>query len=144
VAVKGAPRGVTVKFLSPTPAMPTDDVSLAVEFYREVLGFEIVHAEGGFALLRRDGTTISLWGATDESWRESLDPERAICLGADSFIAGAASCSVQVEGVDELYAHCDQRGLVHPNGHIGNQPWGVREFGILDPDGNLVTFWQPQ
>jgi catechol 2,3-dioxygenase-like lactoylglutathione lyase family enzyme len=133
---------VTVKFVTPTPAMPAHDVTLSVEFYGDVLGFETVHAESGFALLRRDATTISLWGATDESWRESFDPESPICSGAESFIAGTASCSVQVEGVDELYAHCDERGIVHPNGHISDQPWGTREFGILDPDGNLVTFWQ--
>jgi catechol 2,3-dioxygenase-like lactoylglutathione lyase family enzyme len=135
---------VSVKFLSPTPAMPTHDVPLAVSFYTDVLGFETVHAEGGFALLRRDGTTISLWGATDEGWRESFDVESPVCSGAESFIAGTASCSVQVEGVDELYTHCTEHGIVHPNGHIGDQPWGAREFGILDPDGNLVTFWQKQ
>ena len=138
---------MTVKFVKATPAMPSQDVALAVEFYGEVLGFETVHAEDGFALLRRDGTTISLWGATDESWRESFDsesfePVQPVCSGAESFIAGTASCSVQVEGVDELYAHCNERGIVHPNGHLGDQPWGTREFGIVDPDGNLVTFWQ--
>jgi len=133
---------MSVKFISPTPAMPTHDVPLAIEFYTDVLGFETVHAEGGFALLRRDGTTISLWGATDEGWRDGLDLDRPVCSGAESFIAGAASCSVEVEGVDELYARCNERGIVHPNGHVGDQPWGVREFGIVDLDGNLVTFWQ--
>jgi catechol 2,3-dioxygenase-like lactoylglutathione lyase family enzyme len=135
---------MSVKFLAPTPAMPAHDVPLAIGFYTDVLGFETVHAEGGFALLRRDGTTISLWGATDEGWRESFDVDKPVCSGAESFIAGTASCSVQVEGVDELYAHCSEHGIVHPNGHIGDQPWGAREFGILDPDGNLVTFWQKQ
>ena len=133
---------MNVKFISPTPAMPTHDVPLAIEFYTDVLGFETVHAEGGFALLRRDGTTISLWGATDEGWRDGLDLDKPVCSGAESFIAGTASCSVEVEGVDELYAHCNERGIVHPNGHVGDQPWGVREFGIVDLDGNLVTFWQ--
>ena len=133
---------MSVKFLAPTPALPAEDVSRAIEFYGEVLGFEIVHAEGGFALLRRDTTTISLWGATDEGWRESFDPDSPICSGAESFIAGTASCSVEVDGVDELYVHCDERGIVHPNGRIGDRPWGTREFGILDLDGNLVTFWQ--
>jgi catechol 2,3-dioxygenase-like lactoylglutathione lyase family enzyme len=133
---------MTVKFLSPTPAMPAHDVGTAVGFYTDVLGFETVHAETGFALLRRDGTTISLWGATDESWRESIDLDHPVCSGAESFIAGTASCSVQVDGVDELYAHCETHGITHPNSHLRDQPWGTREFGILDPDGNLVTFWQ--
>jgi catechol 2,3-dioxygenase-like lactoylglutathione lyase family enzyme len=134
--------GVSIKFLAPAPAMPSRDVPSAVEFYGEVLGFETVHAERGFAVLRRDSTTISLWGATDESWCESFDSHGPICTGTESFIAGAASCSVQVDGIDELYADCDERGIVHPNGRIGDRPWGRREFGILDPDGNLVTLWQ--
>jgi catechol 2,3-dioxygenase-like lactoylglutathione lyase family enzyme len=133
---------MSVTFRSPTPALPAQDVARALSFYTDVLGFETVHVEEGFALLRRDATTVSLWGATDESWRESFDPEHPVCSGAESFIAGTASCSVEVDGVDELYAHCNERGIVHPNGHISDQPWGTREFGILDPDGNLVTFWQ--
>jgi catechol 2,3-dioxygenase-like lactoylglutathione lyase family enzyme len=133
---------MSVTFRSPTPALPAEDIERALRFYGEVLGFETVHADEGFALLRRDSTTVSLWGATDEAWRESLDPESPVSYGAESFIAGTASCSVEVDGVDELYAHCDARGIVHPNGHIVDQPWGTREFGILDPDGNLVTFWQ--
>jgi catechol 2,3-dioxygenase-like lactoylglutathione lyase family enzyme len=134
--------GVSVKFIAPTPAMPTQDVPVAIDFYKDVLGFESVHVESGFALLRRDRTTISLWGATDEGWRDGLDLDKPVCSGAESFIAGTASCSVEVEGVDELYAEFAERGIVHPNGHIGDQPWGTREFGIVDPDGNLVTFWQ--
>ena len=133
---------MAVKFISPTPAMPARDVTRAVAFYGDVLGFETVHAEGEFALLRRDGTTVSLWGATDESWLETMDPAMPVCSGAESFIAGTASCSVQVDGVDELYEHCSDREIVHPNGHIRDQPWGTREFGVVDPDGNLVTFWQ--
>jgi catechol 2,3-dioxygenase-like lactoylglutathione lyase family enzyme len=134
--------GVSVKFLAPAPAMPARDVPSAVEFYGEVLGFETVHAERGFAVLRRDSTTISLWGATDESWYEGFDSHGSICTGTESFIAGTASCAVQVEGIDELYADCDARGIVHPNGRIGDRPWGRREFGVIDPDGNLVTLWQ--
>jgi catechol 2,3-dioxygenase-like lactoylglutathione lyase family enzyme len=127
---------------SPTPALPSADVERAKRFYLDVLGFEVVAADRGFALVRRDGATISVWGATDESWREKLDVQKPVCSGAESFIAGTASCSIEVSGVDELYEHCKSRDVVHPNGHIGDTAWNTREFGILDPDGNLVTFWQ--
>ena len=33
-------------------------------------------------------------------------------------------------------------GIVHPNGALADKPWGTREFAILDPDGNLLTFSQ--
>jgi hypothetical protein len=30
----------------------------------------------------------------------------------------------------------------HPNGHLAIKPWGQKEFSILDPDNNLLTFGQ--
>jgi catechol 2,3-dioxygenase-like lactoylglutathione lyase family enzyme len=127
---------------SPTPALPSANVARSKQFYNEVLGFDDVASGDGFALVRRDGATISIWGATDESWREKLDPEKPVCSGAESFIAGTASCSIEVTGVDELYEQCTARDVVHPNAPIGDTDWGTREFGVLDPDGNLVTFWE--
>jgi hypothetical protein len=32
--------------------------------------------------------------------------------------------------------------VVHPNGELSEQPWGTREFSILDPDRNAVTFFE--
>ncbi len=127
---------------SPTPSLPTADVARSKQFYTDVLGFGEVASDDGFALLRRDGATISIWGATDESWREKLDPEKPVCSGAESFIAGTASCSIEVTGVDELYEYCKEREVVHPNGHVRDTEWGTREFVILDPDGNAVSFWE--
>jgi catechol 2,3-dioxygenase-like lactoylglutathione lyase family enzyme len=127
---------------SPTPALPSANVTRSKLFYTDVLGFDEVASDDGFVLVRRDGATISVWGATDESWREKLDPEKPVCSGAESFIAGTASCSIEVSGVDELYDYCKTRDVVHPNGHIGDTEWGTREFAVLDPDGNLVSFFE--
>jgi catechol 2,3-dioxygenase-like lactoylglutathione lyase family enzyme len=38
--------------LEAIPALPVRDMSRSVEFYREKLGFELVHREGGFAIFR--------------------------------------------------------------------------------------------
>jgi catechol 2,3-dioxygenase-like lactoylglutathione lyase family enzyme len=133
-----------VKLGSTTPALPSRDVRRGLEFYRDVLGFEVVHTEEGFAVLRRDDATIHLWGATDESWQTRIDWGCPVVSGAESFLAGTASCRIAVDGVDEFYALCSERGIVHPNGHINDTWWGTREFGVLDPDGNLVGFWQEQ
>lgn len=133
---------MAVTFGSPTPSLPSSDVERAKGFYREVLSFEEVASAEGFALLRRDDASITLWGATDESWKEQLDPAKPVRSGAETFLAGTASCSIQVTGVEDLYEHCREHGIVHPNAQLQEQPWGTREFGILDPDGNLVTFWE--
>jgi catechol 2,3-dioxygenase-like lactoylglutathione lyase family enzyme len=125
---------------TPTPAMPTQDIDRALAFYEGVLGFERIVLEGEFALLRRDDATVTLWGATDETWHERTDWEKPVCSGAETFIAGTASCRIQVAGIDELYEEC--RDHVHPNATLGDTDWGTREFGALDPDGNLIGFWE--
>jgi catechol 2,3-dioxygenase-like lactoylglutathione lyase family enzyme len=131
-----------VRFAETIPALPARDVARAVGFYRDRLGFELVHAEDGFAIVRRDGAEVHLWGASDESWRNHLDAVKPVRSGAESFIAGTASCRVRVEGVDELYASCQEAGIVHPNAAIGDTEWATREFAVLDPDGNLMTFFE--
>jgi catechol 2,3-dioxygenase-like lactoylglutathione lyase family enzyme len=131
-----------VRFGQTIPALPTRDAAAAAAFYRDRFGFELVHAENGFAILRRDDAELHLWGTSDEGWRDDLDAARPVRSGAESFIAGTASCRVRVEGVDELYAACNAAGIVHPNGHLRETEWGTREFGVLDPDGNLVTFFE--
>ena len=51
------------------PALPVRDTPDAVAFYRDRLGFGVVHHEGGFAVLGRDDAVVHLWEAGDESWR---------------------------------------------------------------------------
>jgi catechol 2,3-dioxygenase-like lactoylglutathione lyase family enzyme len=85
---------------------------------------------------------IHVTAATDESWRQREDWSHPIHSGAESFLAGTGSCRIEVTGVDALYARCERRGVVHPNGTLGDTAWGTREFGALDPDGNLITFFE--
>ena len=129
-----------VTFVASTPALPVRDMARSIDFYRDVLGFAVAHREEGFAVLLRDAARLNLWGATDDSWRERTDWEHPVCSGAESFIAGTASCRIQVENVDELYAACGEH--LHPNAHIEDTWWGTREFGVLDPDGNLIGLYE--
>ena len=126
------------------PAMPVRDTAAAVAFYRERLGFDVVHHDGGFAVLRRDEAVVHLWEADDEGWRQRFDPERPICSGAESFIAGTASCRILVEGVDELFDELRRQDVLHPVSTAGpnDTDFGTREFATTDQDGNLVAFFQ--
>jgi catechol 2,3-dioxygenase-like lactoylglutathione lyase family enzyme len=126
------------------PAMPVTDAAASVGFYRDRLGFEVLHHDGGFAVLRRDDAVVHLWQASDESWRERGSLERPVQSGAESFIAGTASCRIEVEGVDELYEELRGSDVFHPVSKAGvsDTDFGSREFATLDPDGNLVTFFQ--
>ena len=126
------------------PALPVRDVASSVGFYRDRLGFEPLHHDGGFAVLSRDDAVLHLWEASDESWRKGVDLERPVCSGAESFIAGTASCRIAVEGVDELYAELSAQDVLHPVSKeaVADTDFGTREFATLDRDGNLVTFFQ--
>jgi hypothetical protein len=104
----------------------------------------VLHHDGGFAVLGRDEAVVHVWEASDESWRERESLERPVQSGAESFIAGTASCRILVEGVDELYDELRQRDVLHPvsKESVSDTDFGTREFATLDLDGNLVTFFQ--
>jgi catechol 2,3-dioxygenase-like lactoylglutathione lyase family enzyme len=126
------------------PAMPVRDTAAAVGFYRDRLGFEVLHHDGGFAVLSRDQAVVHLWESSDESWRERDDATNPVCSGAESFIAGTASFRVQVSGVDDLYDELKSADVLHPVSKDGvdDTDFGTREFATLDLDGNLVTFFE--
>jgi catechol 2,3-dioxygenase-like lactoylglutathione lyase family enzyme len=126
------------------PALPVRDAAAAVDFYRDRLGFEVLHHDGDFAVMARDEAVLHLWEAGDESWRERDSLERPVRSGAESFIAGTASCRVVVDGVDELYEELRGSDVLHPvsKESVSDTDFGTREFATLDLDGNLVTFFQ--
>ena len=134
-----------VKMDQTIPAMPVRDMPAAVAFYRDRFGFQVLHHDGGFAVLDRDEAVVHLWEASDEDWRKRDDTlEKPVCSGAESFIAGTASFRVRVEGVDELYEELSAHDVLHPVSKDGvdDTDFGTREFATLDQDGNLVTFFQ--
>jgi catechol 2,3-dioxygenase-like lactoylglutathione lyase family enzyme len=130
--------------LQTIPAMPVQDAAAAVAFYRDRLGFEVLHHDGGFAVLARNEAVIHLWEAGDESWRERDSIAKPVRSGAESFIAGTASCRIRVEGVDALYEELRAADVLHPvpRDGVSDEDYGAREFGTLDADGNLVTFFE--
>ena len=130
-----------MRMLRSIPALPVKDIGRSVEFYRDKLGFTLVHQEDGFAIFRRDAAEIHIWAAADEGWR-TRGGSSPIVSGAESFIAGTASCRVEVQGVEELYGELRPLGILEPDAQPRDQWWGSREFHVKDPDNNLVTFFE--
>jgi catechol 2,3-dioxygenase-like lactoylglutathione lyase family enzyme len=124
------------------PALPVRDLERSVAFYRDQLGFALLHGEAGFAVLRRDAVELHLWTAGDEAWRQR-HATAPVLSGAESFLAGTASCRIAVTDVDALHAALRPLGVLHPNAPLRDEWYGAREFGVLDPDRNLITFYQP-
>jgi catechol 2,3-dioxygenase-like lactoylglutathione lyase family enzyme len=127
------------------PALPVRDATAAVRYYRDRLGFEVLHHDGGFAVVCRDEAVVHLWESGDESWRQRTDlATRPVCSGAESFIAGTASCRIMVDEVDALYDELRDKDVLHPvsRGGVDDTDFGSREFATLDQDGNLLTFFR--
>jgi len=126
------------------PALPVRDVPAAVAHYRDRFGFDAPHETDDFAVVVRDEAELHLWGATDDEWRsrEALG-EKPIRSGAESFLAGTASCRIEVTDVDALFKELEGAGVLHPTvrGGVAATDFGTREFATVDLDGNLLTFF---
>lgn len=106
------------------PIIPARQIRASAEYYRDVLGFDVVHTEAEYGIVRRGPAELHLWGPS------GIAPKRSNTM-----------LRVEVEGLDDLYADCQRRNIVHPNAPLHTEDWGTREFAILDLDGNLITFF---
>lgn len=125
------------------PAMPVQDITAAVAFYRDRLGFPPAHTDTDFAIVKRDAVEIHLWAASDETWKTRAPGGHPVRTGAESFIAGTASCRIRADEVDSLYTELSAAKVLHPTdaGSPVDTEWGTREFATLDLEGNLLTFF---
>jgi catechol 2,3-dioxygenase-like lactoylglutathione lyase family enzyme len=108
-------------FTAMIPVLPALNMPETLAFYESHLGFKQVHIEKEYGIIGRDNIHIHFW----------LCKDRKICE--------ASGCRIRVDGVDELYSSCEQ-SIIHPNAKLESKPWGAKEFGILDLNGNLITF----
>src|SRR5262245_1019584 len=108
----------------PEPILPAQDVRRACTFY-ESLGFRAGYHDERYEILRRGKLVIHL------ERHEDLLPA-----------ANRASCYWRVPDADALYREFASAGL--PSDGIPcltkpfDEPWGMREFQIKDPAGNLI------
>jgi hypothetical protein len=50
---------------------------------------------------------------------------------------------IRTDNIDSLYQSFLDKGIaIHPNGPPETKPRGQKEFSLLDPDNNLLTFGQ--
>jgi uncharacterized glyoxalase superfamily protein PhnB len=127
------------------PALPVRDVPAAAAHYEEAFGFDPVHVTHDYAVVVRDEVHVHLWGAIDDEWRARTDlAERPICSGAESFLSGTASCRIEVQDVDALFAELESTGVLHEvsRGGVDATDFGTREFATTDRFGNLLTFFE--
>ena len=108
-------------FTSAVPVLPTTNISQAAAFYGQ-LGFQVLHQEAEYAIVKRDGVELHVW----------LCPDRPL--------AENSSCRIQVTGIEALYREYQSKGLLSSNAAVRDTPWGTKEFVVFDPDRVLITF----
>jgi uncharacterized glyoxalase superfamily protein PhnB len=110
------------RLLQIAPAFAVRNFDGMIGFYRQLLALEIRYRTEDYAVLGRGDIQLHLY------------PER------EGFKAGQGSAYMFVEGADALYATASKLAkIVHP---IADQPYGLRDFLMEDPEGNRVGIAQ--
>lgn len=110
------------------PKIPMRDKALTRDFYLKTLNFqEFGSADfGGYLMVQKDNIQIHFFEF------KALDIKQ-----------NYGQVYIRTNAIDELYqSFMDKKVSIHPNGHLQIKPWGQKEFSILDPDNNLLTFGQ--
>ena len=132
-----------MKFADVTPNLVVADVERSLAFYRDVLGFAVTTtvpdaAPFAFAWMQRDGVSVFLNSL--ESVRAEHPEFGAQRLGGTATLFIVVEADTTANGVDELFASISSRARVvmQPK----DQFYGMREFGVADPDGYFIFFAQ--
>ena len=111
------------------PTLPSRSLSDTVAFYAQ-LGFEGgIHAFGNYAIVRRGTIELHFF------LHQDLNPGES-----------SAGCYIRVLDVANIHqafalAQLPDRGIPRMD-VLESKPWGLREFAIVDPDGNLLRIGQ--
>lgn len=112
------------------PILPSRSVSDTVAFYKR-LGFDGgAHAfDRGYGILKRGCVELHFF-----THKELVPTE------------SSAGCYIRVLDVEEFYRSCTSTHLpstgIPRMEVLEDKPWGLREFAVVDPDGNLIRIGQ--
>ena len=108
------------------PKLPMRDKTQSKNYYLNQLGFVEVSDYGDYLILSKDNIEIHFF-----EFKE-LEPRK-----------NYGQIYIRTNDINELYQSLiDNNTTIHPNGKLEIKPWGQKEFSVLDPDANLITFGQ--
>lgn len=108
------------------PVIPSLDLQRSVAFYLKHFDFKTQWYDEYVVLYHSEGFSIHLWKCTDHY----------LCMNSGFYI--------RVTDVEAVYNKLNISGVIHPNGSLEIKPWGMKEFAITDPDGNLIRIGEQQ
>lgn len=114
------------------PILDVRDISKALDYYVEKLGFEVEfrYSEDpdNYAGIFRDGVYLHMqWQHEDEFAKGT---------------AGRLRLRIVVNDPDILYQEYKQKGVFGDEVQVRQTEWGTREFGFRDLDGNALNFYR--
>ena len=110
------------------PKLPMRDKSITKDYYVHQLGFTDIGSQDfdGYLILQRDQIEVHFFEFKDLDIKENY-----------------GQVYIRTNDIESLYKALITRGsTIHPSGHLQIKPWGQKEFSMLDPDHNLLTFGQ--
>ena len=107
------------------PVLASLDLEETLAFYNR-LGFPTAgHFPPNYAIVRRDRMELHFWACEDRH------------------IAENTGCYLRVSNVDALHAEFEKLDLTPGRmDRPADMPWGMREFHVWDPHGNLLRIGQ--
>jgi uncharacterized glyoxalase superfamily protein PhnB len=122
------------------PILPSKNIPESLEFYQRVYGFQSAWA---WTKSGQQVTDFSSVNPKDIVYGGVSEPLTVHFWFSDvKQVLESAGFRIEVEDIHAMYSVCQAANCVHPNAPLETKPWGVKEFGTLDPSGVLVTFFQ--
>lgn len=110
------------------PKLPMRNKATTRDFYLNQLGFADIGSADfdGYLMVKKDNIEIHFF-----EFKE-LDPKE-----------NYGQVYIRINDIETLYRTLvNNNNSIHPAGHLQTKPWGQKEFAMLDPDNNLLTFGQ--
>lgn len=108
------------------PKLPMRNKAATKKFYMKGLGFsEFGNADyEGYLMIEKDAVQVHFF-----EFKE-LNPEE-----------NYGQVYIRTDDIEHLYRSLLEKHIaIHPAGKLQIKPWGQKEFSLLDPDNNLLTF----
>jgi len=110
------------------PKLPMRNKAITRDFYLNKLDFEEFGSADfeDYLMVQKDSIQIHFFKFNELDTKENY-----------------GQVYIRTDDIDKFYQSLlDKKISIHPNGHLQIKPWGQKEFALLDPDNNLLTFGQ--